>query len=201
MRPRAAYVPDPENEPDPVQLARIVPPWEPVPGEPDDAHQAFALYLDTDRTITAHAEALGASLSRIQALAARWRWRARRAAYRAHLRACALAAAEDETEEIAREHARGFALMRELGINALAHIAARGEPLDVRDALALAKAGIDGERLLGGQVTARTSIHVEGMGDAELEALHALMTGDADAARRALGPSADVIDATPLEGD
>ena len=78
VRPRAAYVPDLENEPDPhlPGISRIVPPWEPVPGEPDDAHQAFALYLDTDRTITAHAEALGTSLSRIQALAARWRWRA-----------------------------------------------------------------------------------------------------------------------------
>lgn len=170
--------------------------WEPLDGEPHSAYQAFEAYLTLDRPLYAHAAALGRSVSSLQALSARWRWRARREAYKAHLRAVALDSAEAEAAEIAREHARALSLMRQLGTEALERALERGEDLSPRDAAFLVKTAIEGERLIGGQPTARTEIQTDGMSLAALDALHALMSGDADAAREALA-----IDATPSSAD
>lgn len=179
----------------PAEIVRAVPVWEPLAGEPSQAYQAFEAYLLSDTSLPAHADRVGRSLATLQAWAARWRWRARRAAYQAHLRAHAQAAALDEVEEIAREHARGLALMRQIGTEALERALANPGLISPRDAAFLLKTAIDGERLLAGQATARTEVKAEGMSLAQLDALHALMSGDADAAREALA-----IDASPEGG-
>ena len=152
-RLRGRDTPPDEPAEAPPEERPIAPAWDRLPGEPEGAYEDFCRWIDQDASVDAWAASTGRSLSGTRAKAARGRWGARRAAYRAHLRRCALAAAEDEAGEIGREHARALRALRELATAAILDRLASGKSVNLKDATAALKLAIDGERMIAGQAT------------------------------------------------
>lgn len=173
--------------------------WEPLPNEPDQAFEDFAAFLTASGSVAAWARETGRNPGTIGTLAARWRWRMRKGAYQAHLRACALEAAEAEAEEIGREHARAFALARELATGALSEHATRRRVPSIKDATALLKLAVEGERLIAGKATTKIEHDFSGLPLHVLDAMDALERGDTAAALALLADRATMPDETESE--
>lgn len=166
------YGPDREPAEAPPEHERRAP-WDRQAHEPDHAWDLFSRFLtSSERTIASFAEARGLERPTVQTLAARWQWKARRAALEAHLHDASIASAEDAARERGRLHA-GF-LADALGWareSMQARIAA-GEILDPDEITRFAKIAIEFQRLIDGEPSSRTAITF--LDDASPEAVAAL---------------------------
>lgn len=149
-------------------------PWDKLPAEDQDAFALFQRYLHGSiGNVTRWARE--AKAPQAPALAARYRWRARREALQVHLAREAADAAEDEARRLGREHARVLAQAREWAEDSILAARAKGETLDPREAAALLKLAIDGERLQAGQATSRVGVDLSKASDEDLAALEAAL--------------------------
>lgn len=145
--------------------------WDRIPGEPDHAFEAFAGYLaHPSGKVTDYVRAHGLPAS-TQALASRWSWKARRAAYEAVLRAEAFEAAREAARGMGEAHAEALATLRTAAIDAIQDQIARGHKMTIREALAAFKLAFDGERLIAGDVTSRAGVDLSGMSPEDFAAL------------------------------
>ena len=185
-----------ENEGDGAEPLEAPPasldPWSRQPGEPDLAWALFSRFVMSEApTIAAFAREEGSSgAPALAALAARWRWRARRAALEAHLHDARISGAVREAREQGAAHARATSAALAWATESILARSAAGELLDARTAVAAMKAAIELERLASGEPTARTAIDLSHVPDDALAKLRATLEAVTDPAR-APEPSTD----------
>lgn len=171
-------------------------PWSRQPGEPDLAWALFSRFVvSAEPTIAAFARAEGSSgAPALAALAARWRWRARRAALEAHLHDARISGAVREAREQGAAHARATSAALAWATESILARAAAGEILDARTAIQAMRAAIELERLASGEPTARTAIDLSHVPDDALAKLRATLeavTGAGSGAAPAPDPQAN----------
>ena len=134
----------------------IVEPWERQPDESARAFEAFAVYRDMgpERGIRAVAQKCGKNASLIARWSSDWGWVERVRAWDNNLTESVLKKARKDIEEMQRRHVDMGRYMQGRAMNALNKIL--DGSMMVRDVTALAKLGIDVERLARGEATERT---------------------------------------------
>lgn len=176
-----------DDEPEPRRAA----PWERADGEPDDSWLLFGRFALSDAsTISAFArsEVPERSLPAVSALAARWRWRARRDALTWHLQREAVRGAVEESRSQGAAHARATAAALDWAVDSIAERRSRGEVLEPREAIAFLGKAIELQRLAAGEPTARVGIDLSKATEADLDRLEqalAVATGAAPAQKPA----------------
>ena len=152
-------------------------PWSRQPGEPDLAWALFSRFVVSEApTIAAFAREEGSSgAPALAALAARWRWRARRAALEAHLHSARISGAVREAREQGAAHARATSAALAWATESILARQAAGEVLEPRVAIAAMKAAIELERLASGEPTTRTAIDLSHVPDDALAKLRATL--------------------------
>jgi hypothetical protein len=160
-------------------------PWSRQPGEPDLAWALFSRYVVSEATsIAAFARSEGSSgAPALAALAARWRWRARRAALEAHLHDVRISGAVREAREQGIAHARATGAALAWATESILARAAAGELLDGKTAIAAMRAAIELERLASGEPTARTAVDLSHVPDDALAKLRETLEAVTDPAR------------------
>ena len=170
-------------------------PWSRQQGEPDLAWGLFSRWIVSDAaTVAAFARDEHQSAPNLAGLAARWRWRARRAALEEHLHASRISGAVREAREQGAAHARATSAALEWATESILARAAAGELLEPRVAVMAMKAAIELERLASGEPTARTAIDLSHVSDDALARLRATLeavTGTAPAPPTSTDPQAN----------
>ena len=148
-------------------------PWERIRSEPDYAWSLFSRFVTSQHpTIASFArEIREESYQTIATLAARWRWRARRAALDEHLHAARIAGATTEAHAQGQAHARATSAALEWATESILAARSRGEELAPRDAIAYIRTAVDLQRVAAGEATQRTSVDLSGATDEQLDAL------------------------------
>lgn len=160
-------------------------PWSRQPGEPDLAWGLFSRWCVSEATsIAAFArDETPESAPALAALAARWRWRARRAALENHLHDTRIAGAVREAREQGAAHARATGAALSWATESILARQAAGEVLEPRVAIAAMRAAIELERLASGEPTARTAIDLSHVPDDALARLRATLEAVTGTAR------------------
>lgn len=154
-------------------------PWEQQPGESVENFEKFRAYL-THGSIAAAERAF--EEPGLGVIAAKHRWRARRAAYVTAIAHEAAEAAIVEARQIGVAHARAALALREAGEHGLLDLIARGVKPTYREALALIQAGVEIERLIAGQATKHVFLDLSRASEEELLELDSRLSAlDADA--------------------
>lgn len=134
-------------------------PWDPAPLEPPEHHAWFESWLASGLTVSAWAQAGGRNVSTVHAVSGRHQWIPRRAAYRAHLRAIALSAAEHEARDRGVDLARMIDLAEAVVIRSLeSALANPKDTLRPKDAVSFVKALHDIRALAAGRATSRVDL-------------------------------------------
>lgn len=167
MKFRAQYTPQEEPAP-----ARVRAPWDQIEGEPPEAFALFVRFLThpagaLSRFIRVEGLLVGPTL----ALAARWRWIARRAAYDGAIVDAGAQAAQETSRDLAREHARILSSARRLLADSLAAALSKNQTVDLDKIPVWLKNVVELERLVAGEATARTAIDLTGASPEALAAL------------------------------
>lgn len=151
--------------------------WERRPDESDQAWSLFSRWVLSDApTIAAFARACPeVSAPTLHALAARGRWRARRAALEAHLHAARVQGAVAEARAQGEAHARATSAALDWATTSILEAQARGVALSPRDAIAYLKTAIELQRLAAGEATSRSSVDLSGATDEQLAAMRAAL--------------------------
>jgi hypothetical protein len=179
--------------------------------EPQDAWEAFCLYRDavpyqTPDRLAAH---YGQSATLYRHWSAEYQWPARRESWHMHLDRIGRETAAQTVREVAREHARAWALLRGFAVDYILRCITEGLPVSEKGfaavTAALAKA-IEGERLAAGSATARVEFAGAPLDslatlEAEVTAVQALPPGPVrEAAEGALRARVEALRAPGLEG-
>lgn len=132
-----------------------------MPNETDQAYVRFRDFLHSDApTITAYGrrmEAVGeCSPHTIRVLAAKHRWRERRRYYWARQNREELDGLKEAARDIAKEHMVVWTDIMQMAMEAFQYHHAKGSKIKVRDALAMAKAATEFQRLVNGDSTSNT---------------------------------------------
>jgi hypothetical protein len=168
---------DPDDSPESESGIRIQTritraPWAQDDREPDSAYALFVQYLTApDDSIAAFARSTEGDKRALAGLAARWRWRARRAAYRMWLGEAAQEAALETAQDLGRRHGAVLAQVLDWAVESLAARRAEGELLTPSEALRYAAKAIELQRLIAGQATGRTAIDLSKASPEALDAL------------------------------
>lgn len=136
-------------------------PWERDPelDEDDDAFDAFVQYLKhPTRFVADFARSTGRNPSTVQIWSARYHWRSRREAFKAHLAREAFEAAEAEARDLGAELARCRAMMVDTLWDSLVFHRARGNVLPIDKIAPFAKSIEDSVALAEGKPTARVEV-------------------------------------------
>ena len=128
-------------------------PWERQPGETAKAFEAFSVYRDmgTDQSITKVALSLNKSRAIIGRWSSHWEWASRVRAWDNDLVEAARKQARKDIEEMQQRHIAIGRLLQDKAVEAIES----GVDISARDATALAKLGVDVERLARGEATER----------------------------------------------
>lgn len=180
MRRRRYPDRDPEIEDDSEGTSAPAPdPWERLPGEPSEAWELFSRYvLSSAPSIARFAAEVGThSRPALAALAARWRWLARRDALTWHLHREAVLGASEEAHAQGAAHARATAAGLDWAVESMAARRAAGELLEPREIVAMAKAMIELQRVAAGEPTARTAVDLSHVDDDGLAKIRAAIEG------------------------
>lgn len=157
--------------------------WDRIPGEPDSAFEAFSGYLSHPSSKVSdyiRARSLPAST---QGLASRWSWKARRGAYEAVLRAEALQAAREAARGHGEAHAEALATLRTIAMDSLLDLAARGQKMNFREAMAAIKLAVEGERLAAGEDTSRVGVDLSASSPEDLAVVARILEAAEKASR------------------
>lgn len=174
-----------ESPPDPAPPPAA---WEKHPAEPDAAYLLFQAYLENPSpNVAVFARGVncsGTGTAKIQALAARWRWHARRRALAEHLAQASAESAEHAARLQGERMAQLAGDVLDVAQRALTALDMRGavETMTPREVLDYAAKGIEIARLLRGEVTARTGLDLSGLSQDERDTVRGLL-------ERAQGPA------------
>jgi hypothetical protein len=151
--------------------------WDQIATEPDEDFELFARYLAYPVPVLGEfAASVGLNPGTLGRIAARWRWRARRAALNNHLSELRVSAAEHEARDVGADIARSWAVAVELAGNTLRSALAL-EECSVKDAVKILVEANKHLRLDQGQATEIVDIQTLGsMSDAELAAAQELLS-------------------------
>ncbi len=145
--------------------------WDQVPGEPPEAWEAFRAYLRYPTpNVSGFAVETGRSRSTTGALASRWRWKARRAAFEHVVSQEHVRGALDAARALGAEHGRLLAEARDWALDSILDAKARGEKLSKSEALAYLRNVIELDRLIAGEATARVVVDLSKASDEDLDA-------------------------------
>lgn len=148
-------------------------PWARQPGEPSEAFGLFGAYLSYESdNVQAFGRAIGRNVGQI---AARWRWKARRAALEHYLTAERTEAMAAGAREAGRLHAAAWALALDWAVESILHARAAGVLLDPKDALAFLDKAFAAQRLMAGEVQGRIGLDLARASTVDLEALDELL--------------------------
>lgn len=175
--------------PDPLPLEGQ--PWDRQLGESVEQHALFQLWLEGSTAIGKElAESTGVDVRVLRAIAIQHRWAERRHAY-----ACALRHLERQTvarfvQNQTSELQELFQGMHELMSRSVAACLASGKVVHPREMAALARALVEGLRLLKGESTSNANLNLSGTPDDVLRQMREAALGLVDGAGGAAGGDA-----------
>lgn len=113
-------------------------PWDKLREEPEEDYEIFSRFLaHPEPYVRDFAQAWGLNEGTVGRLAARWRWRARRAALVAHLSQERIHAAEVEARDLGAEIGRHLGVAVDLAGEALRTALATGDLPSIKDSLSI----------------------------------------------------------------